>query len=94
MSGARNLRVTVDRIEGDTFVLIAEDDRIYEVARKELAADCRAEGAVLDVPVAAQGVPDWAQARRNTGEEGLRRRDARQALDRLKKRDPGGDVEL
>lgn len=54
--------------------------------------DCRGGGAVLDVPVGANDVPTWARARRNRGEEALRRREVREALDRLKKRDPAGDV--
>jgi hypothetical protein len=51
------------------------------------------EGAVLRVPVVG-GVPDWGRAE---ADERLRRErleDARDLLDELKRRDPGGDVVL
>ena len=82
-----NWRVTVDRIEGDTFMLVGDDDRLHEVPRKDLPFDCRGQGAVLDVPVDERNTPQWSSARRNTGEEALRRREIRQALDQLRKRD-------
>jgi hypothetical protein len=52
------------------------------------------EGDVLRVPLDASGVPDWRAA---AADESLRRErmeEARAALERLRRRDPGGDVKL
>lgn len=94
MTDVQPLRVVVDRREGHALVVIEESGREYQVLAEELPADCRAEGAVLDVPLDARRVPLWLRAVRNTEEERRLRREADEALARLRKRDPGGDVEL
>jgi hypothetical protein len=81
-------------------VVLVEDGSgaSVDVARARLGANAEAgasldEGAVLRVPVVG-GVPDWGRAR---ADERLRRErleDARDLLDELKRRDPGGDVVL
>jgi hypothetical protein len=88
---------TVDRIEGDVVVLVEEEGegagRVVDVPRRELGVQVE-EGSVLRVPASAGGEPDWARA---TLDEALRRtrvEEARRMLNRLKGRDPGGDVEL
>lgn len=88
------LRVVVDRLEGSKAVLVADDEQDYEILAEELPEECRLEGAVLDVPLDAKRLPLWLRAHRNQGEEQRRRREAAEALKRLRKRDPGGDVEL
>jgi hypothetical protein len=89
----------VDRIEGDVVVLVEDGSGAsVDVARARLGSSTDAgarvdEGAVLRVPVVG-GVPDWGRAQ---ADERLRRErleDARDLLDELKRRDPGGDVVL
>ena len=84
----------VDRIEGDT-VLLVEDEtrRTLEVARSLISVNIN-EGTVLKVPATEEGGPDWRLAK---PDEELRQRrlaEARDVLEQLKKRDPGGDVVL
>ncbi len=84
----------VDRIEGDTAILVEDETRrTLEVARKLLAVSV-AEGTVLRVPATEEGGPDWGSA---VPDEELRQRrlaEARDVLEQLKRRDPGGDVVL
>ncbi len=84
----------VDRIEGDTAVLVEDGThRTLDVSRSVLPTSI-GEGAVLRVPVTEDGGPDWASA---VPDEELRLRrlaEARDILEELKKRDPGGDVAL
>lgn len=93
MTAAETLRVAVDRREGDTIVVVADDGRAFDVRVAELPKPCRAEGAVLDVPL-KDGAPQWKRARRNHAEEGGRLKEAGERIIRMRKRDPGGDVEL
>jgi hypothetical protein len=85
---------TVDRLETRLAVLIDDDGREVEVARRQLPKDARREGAVLRVEVDASGDPDWSTAAIDTEEEERRLADARARLERLRGRDPGGDVVL
>ena len=84
----------VDRIEADTAVLVEDETgRTLEVARSLISVSVD-EGSVLRVPVAEEGEPDWGLAE---PDEELRRRrlaEARDVLEELKTRDPGGDVVL
>ena len=84
----------VDRIEGDTVVLVEDETgRSLDVARSLMSVGVE-EGTVLRVPVTDEGAPDWRSA---VLDEELRRRrlaEARNVLDELKRRDPGGDVVL
>jgi hypothetical protein len=52
------------------------------------------EGAVLLVPLGEVGEPVWGEAERAEDEESDRMEEAEERLDRLRKRDPGGDVDL
>ena len=88
------LRVVVDRLEKSRAVLLEDDGREWQVLAEELPAECRAEGAVLDVPLDSKRVPLWLRAHRNSDEEARRRKETGDALRRLRKRDPGGDVQL
>ena len=93
MSEPREIWV-VDRIEGDTAVLVEDaTGRTLEVSRSLISASVD-EGAVLRVPATEEGAPDWRLAE---ADEELRRRrlaEARDVLEQLKMRDPGGDVVL
>ena len=84
----------VDRIEGDTAILVEDGTgRSLDVSRSLMTIRVD-EGTVLRVPVTEEGRPDWRLA---APDEELRRRrlaEARDILEQLKMRDPGGDVEL
>ena len=93
MSGSQGIWV-VDRIDGDTVVLVEDENgRTLEVSRSLISGSVD-EGTVLRVPAAAEGAPDWRLAE---PDEELRQRrlaEARDILKELKTRDPGGDVVL
>ncbi len=84
----------VDRIEGDTVVLVEDGtDRTLDVARSLISVSVD-EGTVLRVPATEDGGPDWGSA---VADEELRQRrlaEAQNVLEELKARDPGGDVVL
>ncbi len=84
----------VDRVEGDTAVLVEDETRrTLEVARSLISVSVD-EGTVLRVPATEEGEPDWGLAK---PDEELRRRrldEAQDILEKLKTRDPGGDVVL
>lgn len=87
-------RFVVDRREGKTLVLQDEGGRSYDIALKDVPPDCRQEGAVLDVPTSSSGDPVWQKAVRNRVEEAVRLRESTSRLERLRRSDPGGDIEL
>lgn len=93
MTDQKSLRVAVDRREGNVVVLVDDQGKSYDVQITDLPNTCRTEGAVLDVPLDG-ATPRWRSARRNHAEEGGRLREAGEQIARLKRRDPGGDVEL
>ena len=86
----------IDRIErsGSTARIILLDDAgtSVEIAGTLLVIPV-AEGAVLRVPVLG-GVPVWGRARRDHLEEARRLRWAKAELERLRQKDPGGDLDL
>ena len=82
----------VDRVESEIVVLIEDEGEIVvEVAAGELGANA-VEGAVLIVPLGSVGEPVWGEAERDDASEGERTSDAQEILERLKSRDPGGDI--
>lgn len=85
---------TVDRLEARVAVLIDDDGRELEVARRRLPKDARREGAVVRVELDDDREPVWTTAAVDLEEEQRRLGDARERLDRLKRSDPGGDVAL
>ena len=83
----------VDRVEGAIAVLIREgDERTEDVPLSALPAGSR-EGSVLRVPE-LDGRPDWTAAALDEEAHRARLREAEEVLDRLRRRDPGGDVRL
>ena len=82
-------RYAVDRREGTFLVVERDDGAILDIEADRLPTDCQKEGVVFDVTD-----DDWGSATRNHDEERRRNRDTKKTLDDLKKRDPGGDVNL
>lgn len=84
----------VDRMEEGIAILVEDEGEIVvEVSAADLG-DHAVEGAVLLVPLGEVGEPIWGEAVRAEDEEADRLEDAEGRLDRLRKRDPGGDVDL
>jgi Protein of unknown function (DUF3006) len=92
MTGDTRLYV-VDRLESDLAVLIADDDSQVELPKTALPFRL-SEGMVLRVSLDTHGAPEWRRAERDEAEERRRMDDARARLERLKRRDPGGDIRL
>jgi len=86
-------RFVVDRREGKFLVIEDSAGAVQDVPVRELPSDCRAEGAVIDVPMSA-GAPHWESAKRNRAEERRRVAELKGRMDQLKRGDPGGDVKL
>ena len=83
----------VDRIEGALAVMIRDDDeRRQDVSRALLPSGIR-EGSVLRVPE-RQGSPEWRRGVIDEEMRTARLREAEEVLERLRRRDPGGDVVL
>ncbi len=84
----------VDRIEGDTAVLVEDGTgRSLDVARSLMSVGVE-EGTVLRVPTTEEGGPDWGLAEPDDQLRERRLVEAREILEKLKRRDPGGDVVL
>ena len=91
----RTVTFAVDRREGGIVVLVADEGgEAVEVGVRELPPECRKEGAVLRVPVAVDGSPEWARAVRDREEERRRLAELSERVERLRRGDPGGDVTL
>ena len=87
------LYYTVDRIRKERAIVIGDAGDEVSVDLDDLPS-ALTEGAVLRVPRDREGAPDWAAARIDPEETELRRREAERLLEELRKRDPGGDIEL
>ena len=83
----------IDRLEGDHAVLVGDDGDTIRLARRELPAGA-AEGEVLKVPLDEEDELDWGSANLDRDETRRRRAEAKRVLEELRRRDPGGDVEL
>ena len=83
----------VDRIEGTTAVIVADDGHTFDAPRRALPQGCR-EGTVLRIDGASMESPDWANAVIDEPERVRRLERARDTLQHLSETDPGGDVEL
>ena len=93
MSGVPAETWVVDRVEGPVAVLVRDgDERAAEVPVRRLPAGCRA-GTVLRVPT-PDGRPNWAAAVPDEEARLARLREAEDVLARLRRRDPGGDIQL
>ncbi|HMH72307.1 MAG TPA: DUF3006 domain-containing protein, partial [Bradyrhizobium sp.] len=83
----------VDRLEGNSAVLVGDSGDTSEMPRVELPNGLR-EGTVLRVAFGAQNLPDWSSAVIDRQEEARRLREAKQMLDEMKRSDPGGDIKV
>lgn len=84
---------TVDRVEAGVAVLIRDTgEQVTEVPLSGLPAGTR-EGSVLRV-ADAEGRPDWPSAVLDEELRQARLDEAGRILQRLRRRDPGGDVVL
>lgn len=92
-AGPKDVIWVVDRVEGAIAVLVRdEDERTEDVPVRALPAGSR-EGSVLRVPE-LDGRPDWTAAVLDEVVRRARLREAEEVLERLRRRDPGGDIEL
>jgi hypothetical protein len=82
----------VDRIEDRHLVLAGDDGSEVVLAKRELPVRV-GEGTVLRVQL-ADGKADWTTARIDAAEQARRLESAKTRMDELRKRDPGGDLEL
>jgi len=83
----------VDRIEGTTAVIVADDGQMFDAPRRALPQGSR-EGTVLRIDGASTESPDWVNAVIDEPERVRRGERARDTLRHLSETDPGGDVEL
>ena len=83
----------IDRVAEGSTVLIGDDGDIVTVDTAVLPPGT-GEGSVLRVPLGDDGEPRWTGAFVDREETDRRLADARQRLERLKRRDPGGDLKL
>jgi hypothetical protein len=93
MSSEEELVLVIDRIEGQVAVLISGSKKLLNVSVGKLPATV-SEGAVLRVPIGAAGAPIWGEARVDEVSTQRRREEAQKILSELRKRDPGGDIQL
>ena len=82
----------IDRLEGEVAVVVGDDDRTFELPRRQLPKGSR-EGSVLRVPD-SKGPPDWAKAELDEEERRRRLKEGQEAMERLRKKDPGGDITI
>lgn len=83
----------VDSIGDKSATLVGDSGDTITVALRDLPAGIR-EGTVLRVSGDTQAGPDWRSAEIDEAETGRRRREAEATLKELRRRDPGGDIEL
>jgi hypothetical protein len=87
-------RYAVDRLEGRRAVLVADEGgEPVLLAVTTLPLPVR-EAMVLAVPLDAHGRPQWHRAERDEAEERRRFAEGRARLERLRRRDPGGNFNL
>jgi hypothetical protein len=84
----------VDRCENSIVVLVDDAGNAIEVEASRLPTGCGVEGAVLRVPLGPDGAPIWRRAIRDPGEEKRRLSSLGKRIDKLRRKDPGGDVSL
>jgi hypothetical protein len=84
----------VDRLDTDRAVLVHDDSGAkIELSRRSLPRAIR-EGDVLRVLMTERGEPDWPKAVIDPELRRERLRNAQDGIERLKRRDPGGNVQL
>ena len=84
---------SVDRIEGELAILVGDSGEEHSV-QLHLLPGGTTEGTVLRVMRDADGLLDWQSAQIDQAEAQRRAHEARHLLNKLRRRDPGGDVDL
>jgi hypothetical protein len=93
MTPPRQIIVVVDRVEGTIAILEADDGREFQLAPRELRPRA-VEGQVYRVDLDADGSPLWKTAVADEKERDRRMKELDARMKRLRRRDPGGDIEL
>lgn len=83
----------LDRFEAHAGVIVSDDGRLFLVNRRNLPADAR-PGSVLSFTVDVAGRVIENTLRLDEEETARREREAKELLDELQERDPGGDIVL
>ncbi len=83
---------SVDRIEGELAILVGDSGEEHSVQLHQLPGGTT-EGTVLRVRD-ADGRLAWQSAQIDQAEAKRRTQEAEDLLNKLRRRDPGGDVEL
>ncbi len=84
---------SVDRIEGELAILIGDSGEEHSVQLHQLPGGTT-EGTVLRVTRDADGRLAWQSAQIDQAEAKRRTQEAEDLLNKLRGRDPGGDVDL
>ena len=84
---------SVDRIEGELAILVGDSGEEHSVQLHQLPGGTT-EGTVLRVMRDADGRLAWQSAQIDQAEAKRRTQEAEDLLNKLRRRDPGGDVEL
>ncbi len=84
---------SVDRIEGELAILIGGSGEEHSVQLHQLPSGTT-EGTVLRVMRDADGRLTWQSAQIDQTEAKRRTQEAEDLLNKLRRRDPGGDVDL
>ena len=84
---------SVDRIEGALVILVGDSGEEHSV-QLHLLPGGTTEGTVLRVMLDADGRLDWQSAQIDKAEAQRRTQQAEDLLNKLRRRDPGGDVDL
>ncbi len=84
---------SVDRIEGEHAILVGDNGEEHSVQLQQLPRETT-EGTVLRVMRDADGLLDWQSAQIDQAEAKRRTQEAEDLLNKLRRRDPGGDVDL
>lgn len=89
----KQILVSVDRIEGATVILVAEDGREFSVKGKEFPQR-PVEGMLYHIPVSAAGVPYWPGAIADPLATARRKKELTERMAKLRSGDSGGDIKL
>ena len=84
---------SVDRIEGQQAILVGDSGEEHSVQLHQLPGGTT-EGTVLRLIRDADGLLDWQSAQIDQAEAQRRALEAEDLLNKLRGRDPGGDVDL
>lgn len=93
MSSGGEVFYVVDRFERSLAVLSSDSGEEHSVLVGKLPRGLR-DGDVLRTGQYSNGEPNWTTARLDRGETERRKHEARDILQELRRRDPGGDIAI